>query len=147
MRRMLSPGHLFTNLDSLWQPFGNSDKYPSMISRHLFSYSVSYLLSGNEGDLKIAEKTVKWLLDHAWDKEYGGWFDSMDENGNPVETTKTTFVQVYAITGLTMYYFITHDSFGSELYRKIEQPAGIKSLGSVCRWILRCYEPGLEYKR
>ena len=42
----------------------------------------------------------------AWDKEYGGWFDSMDENGNPVETTKTTFVQVYAITGLVMYYFI-----------------------------------------
>ncbi len=103
-------GVFFTNLDSLWQPFGNSDKYPSMISRHLFSYSVSYLLSGNKDDLKVAEKTVKWLLDHAWDKEYGGWFDSMDENGNPVETTKTTFVQVYAITGLAMYYFITHDS-------------------------------------
>ncbi len=103
-------GAFFTNLDSLWQPFGSSDKYPSMISRHLFSYSVSYLLSGNEKDLKIAEELVKWLLNHAWDKEYGGWFDTMDKNGNPVETTKTTFVQVYAITGLTMYYFVTHDS-------------------------------------
>ena len=103
-------GVFFTNLDSLWSPFGSKDKYPSMISRHLFSYSAAYLLSGNEDHLKIADNTVKWLLGKAWDKEYGGWFDALDSVGNPVLTTKTTFDQVYAITGLTLYYFVTHDS-------------------------------------
>ncbi|MCE5347931.1 MAG: AGE family epimerase/isomerase [Bacteroidales bacterium] len=103
-------GAFITNLDSIWLPFGSSDKYPSMISRHLFSYSVAYLLSGDEENLIIAHNTVKWLLDHAWDKEYGGWFDALDEKGNPVQMTKNTFVQVYTITGLAMYYFVTHDS-------------------------------------
>jgi mannobiose 2-epimerase len=103
-------GAFFTNLDSLWVPFGSQDKYPSMISRHLFSYSVAYLLSGDEDDLKIADSIAKWLLDNAWDKEYGGWFDALDAEGKSVQTTKTTFVQVYAITGLTLYYFVTHDT-------------------------------------
>ena len=103
-------GAFFTNLDSLWLPFGSQDKYPSMISRHLFSYSVAYLLSGDEDDLKIADSTAKWLLDNAWDKEYGGWFDALDTEGKSVQTTKTTFVQVYAITGLTLFYFVTHDT-------------------------------------
>jgi cellobiose epimerase len=103
-------GAFFTNLNSLWLPFGSQDKYPSMVSRHLFSYSVAYLLSGDEDNLKIADNTVKWLLENAWDKEYGGWYDALDSEGKPVQTTKTTFVQVYAITGLTLYYFVTHDS-------------------------------------
>jgi cellobiose epimerase len=103
-------GAFFTNLDSVWSPSVNQDKYPSMISRHLFSYSVAYLLSGDEDNLKIADNTAKWLFKNAWDKEYGGWYDALDAEGKPVETTKTTFVQVYAITGLTLYYFVTHDS-------------------------------------
>jgi cellobiose epimerase len=103
-------GAFFTNLDSLWLPFGSQDKYPSMVSRHLFSYSVAYLLSGDEDNLKIADNTLKWLLENAWDKEYGGWFDALDAGGKPVQTTKTTFVQVYTITGLTLYYFVTHDT-------------------------------------
>lgn len=103
-------GVFFTTLDSLWQPTGDQNKYPSMISRHLFSYSVAYLISGNKDHLAIADSTVKWLLTTAWDDQYGGWFDAIDGNGDPAQTTKTTFVQVYAITGLVMYYFVTHDN-------------------------------------
>jgi mannobiose 2-epimerase len=103
-------GVFFTTLDSLWQPTGDQNKYPSMISRHLFSYSVAYLISGNKDHLAIADSTVKWLLTTAWDDQYGGWFDAINGNGDPAQTTKTTFVQVYAITGLVMYYFVTHDN-------------------------------------
>lgn len=48
-------GAFFTNLDSLWLPFGSQNKYPSMTSRHLFSYSVAYLLTGNRDHLKSAK--------------------------------------------------------------------------------------------
>ena len=85
-------GVFFTTLDSLWQPTGDQNKYPSMISRHLFSYSVAYLISGNKDHLAIADSTVKWLLTTAWDDQYGGWFDAIDGNGDPAQTTKTTFV-------------------------------------------------------
>lgn len=108
--RDTASGAFHTNLDSVWMPFGSSDKYPSMISRHLFSYSAAYLLSGEEENISIADSTVRWLIDKAWDREYGGWFDALDKDGLPVQTTKTTFVQVYAITGLALYYFVTHDT-------------------------------------
>jgi mannobiose 2-epimerase len=124
-------GAFFTNLDSLWKPFGSQDKYPSMISRHLFSYSAAYLLSGNENDLLIADRTVKWLLDHAWDKEYGGWYDALDKEGNPIQTTKSTFVQVYTITGLVMYYVVTHDSTILEYIEKSNDLLEMKVWGKT----------------
>lgn len=103
-------GAFYTNLDSSWRKFGSTNKFPSMLARHLFSFSVSYLLSGDENDLKIAAETAKWLIDHAWDKKYGGWYDELDEKGNAIKDTKNMFVQVYTITGLTMYYYVTKDS-------------------------------------
>jgi len=103
-------GAFYTTLDSAWNPAGDQNKYPSMVSRHLFSYSTAYLLSGDEEYIRIAGTTARWLMDHAWDSEYGGWYDALDIEGNPVQTTKSTFVQVYAITGLALYYFVTHDT-------------------------------------
>lgn len=54
-------GAFYTNLDAQWQTFGDSSKYPSMISRHLFGYSVAYMLSGDEQYLKVAENTKNYL--------------------------------------------------------------------------------------
>ena len=102
-------GAFHTNLDSVWDLYGSRNKFPSMISRHLFSYSSAYLLSGNDEDIRIADSTFSWLIEKAWDKEFGGWYDALDEKGDPVQYSKTTFVQVYAVTGLTMYYFVTKD--------------------------------------
>ena len=103
-------GAFITNLDSAWNQSGARGKYPSMIARHIFSYSVAFLLSGEDKYLDIAEETVDFLLEHAWDSVYGGWFDLIDEKGNPLETTKSSFIQYYANTGLAMYYFVTHDN-------------------------------------
>ncbi|MFH0760240.1 MAG: AGE family epimerase/isomerase [Bacteroidota bacterium] len=103
-------GGFYTTLDSAWKPFGDTRKYPSMLSRHIFGFSVGYLLSGDQKYLDIARETVDYLLTHAWDPEYGGWYDVLDESGNPLETTKSMFIQVYSITGLAMYYFVTRDT-------------------------------------
>ncbi len=102
-------GAFITNLDGKWKPTGSSDKYPSMISRHLFSYSAAFLMSGDEKYLKTAAEIKNYLINQAWDRKYGGWYDALNEIGDPLVLTKTTFVQVYAITGLAMYYFVTHD--------------------------------------
>ena len=111
-------GAFYTNLDSVWDLYGSRDKFPSMISRHLFSYSSAYLMSGNEEYIRIADNTFNWLTEKAWDKEYGGWYDALDEKGDPLQFTKTTFVQVYAVTGLTMYYLVTKDSKALEYIEK-----------------------------
>lgn len=102
-------GGFYTNIGVQWELGDDARKYPSMISRHIFSYAVAYLLSGDEKYLDIARETKDFLIDHAWDKEYGGWFDLLDREGDPLEKTKSLFIQAYAITGLTMYYIVTHD--------------------------------------
>lgn len=102
-------GAFFARLDRTWTPLGDLHKYPGMVSRHLFSYATAYLLTGDEAYLEVAEEVFRFLTEHGWDPEYGGWFDEVDRAGAVVEPTKDLFNQAYAVTGLAMYYFVTHD--------------------------------------
>ncbi|MEN6455056.1 MAG: AGE family epimerase/isomerase, partial [Prolixibacteraceae bacterium] len=103
-------GTFYTNIGAGWKwDDDDTKKCPGMISRHVFSYAAAYLLSGDKKYLDIARETKDFLIDHAWDKDYGGWFDVLDREGSPLEKTKSLFTQAYAITGLAMYYFVTHD--------------------------------------
>lgn len=111
-------GAFYTNLDRNWNTAADKIKYPSMISRNIFGYSAAYLLTGDEQYIKIAGETVKSLINNGWDKTYGGWYDALDETGKPIWFTKDTFVQIYAITGLAMYYFVTHDSLALDYIEK-----------------------------
>ena len=102
-------GAFFSHLDRTWQPVGSMNKYPGMVSRHLFSYSTAYLLTGDETYLEVAAEIFDFLIEHGWDSEYGGWYDEVERTGRVVETSKDLFNQAYAVTGLAMYYFVTHD--------------------------------------
>lgn len=111
-------GAFITNLDTDWDPVSDSHKYPSMIGRHIFSYSAAYLMTGNDEYLAIAQKTRDFLLEHAWDDDNGGWYDVLNRDGTPAVTSKNMFIQTYALTGLAMYYFVTRDR---EVLRYIEK--------------------------
>jgi cellobiose epimerase len=103
-------GGFVTNLDFDWKPGSCDLKYPSMIGRHIFSYATAYLMTGDEKYLSIASETKDYLIKYGWDKEYGGWYDMLNRDGSPAAKTKTMFIQIYALTGLAMYYFVTHDT-------------------------------------
>jgi mannose/cellobiose epimerase-like protein (N-acyl-D-glucosamine 2-epimerase family) len=102
-------GGFFANLDRSWERFGGSEKYPGMLSRHVYSYSAAYLLGGNPRHLDIARNTVDVLIEHGWDERYGGWYESISRQGAVTDSTKDLFMQIYAATGLTLYYAATHD--------------------------------------
>lgn len=103
-------GSYFTTLDAEWQAVDDTVRFPSMIARHLFGYSAAYLLNGDSINLTMAHRLKDYLLKYAWDQKHGGWYEGLDPKGQPVRMGKSTFVQLYAITGLTMYYFITRDA-------------------------------------
>lgn len=107
-------GAFFAQLDRAWEPLGDLHKYPGMVSRHLFSYATAYLLSGDEAHLHEAERVFAFLIRNGWDTEYGGWYDEVDRGGDVVESNKDLFNQAYAVTGLAMYYFVTHDPRAKE---------------------------------
>jgi len=102
-------GSFHSDLDGNWMPTGDT-RYPSMIARHLFSYSVAYYMDGREEQIEVADRIKDYLLTHAWDTLHGGWYDVLTVTGEPQQRTKSTFVQVYVITGLALYYAVTHDA-------------------------------------
>ena len=102
-------GAFYMNLSRDWQPQPSWDKVPAMISRQVFSFSAAYLLSGEEKYLEVAREGAEYLLEHAWDQEYGGWFNSLTQSGTPKDTTKTVPLQLYTNVGLALYYFTSGD--------------------------------------
>jgi mannobiose 2-epimerase len=100
-------GAFHSHLDRHWQRFDGTDKYPGMIARHIFSYSAAYLLSGAPDHLRQAEALVDFLIEHGWDEQYGGWYNSVSREGAVTDSTKDLFMQIYAATGLTLYYTTT----------------------------------------
>lgn len=114
-------GGFYTNLSRTWTPQQEAVKFPSMLSRHLFSYTVAFMLSGEQDYLTIADSLKNYLIRYGWDKQFGGWYDAISAEGKPVELTKSTFVQVYALTGLVLYYAATHDSQAMDYIIKTNQ--------------------------
>lgn len=103
-------GGFYTNLSRKWEPLEPWDKYPAMVSRHVFGFSAAYLLSGDDKYIDAASEGAGFLLDHAWDTEYGGWFDMLTRDGKPKITEKSIPLQLYTNVGLAMYYFTAGDS-------------------------------------
>ncbi len=103
-------GAFYLNMSRDWRPCPPWDKAPAMISRNVFGFCAAYLLSGEEKYLEVAREGVDYLLEHAWDREYGGWFDRLTQMGEPKITTKSIALQLYTNLGLTLYHFTTGET-------------------------------------
>ncbi len=102
-------GQFYAYMDREWEPYNDNLKYPGMLSRHLFSFSTAYMLSGDQKYLDNADQLFDYLIEHGWDHQHGGWYYAINPSGKVVDTEKDLFMNIYAITGLTLYYMITHD--------------------------------------
>lgn len=105
-------GGFYTNIDRtghLLSSWGTNKDMQTQ-SRDAYGFVRAFMLTGNENYLTMAHNALEFLRQHAWDKTYGGWFTSLDVNGNPTAFTKTAYDQHYALAGLTAYYEATHDT-------------------------------------
>lgn len=102
-------GLFYAELDRQWAPSDTTTVYPGMLARHLFSYSVAYLMRGNDAHLQRAERILDFLITHGWDEKYGGWYNAVTRTGTVVDADKDLFMQIYATTGLALYYVATRD--------------------------------------
>lgn len=73
-------------------------------SRILWFFSRCAKDLGREDCLEAANHAFRFLTDHCIDKTFGGVFWSLDYKGNPIDDTKHTYNQAFAIYALAAYY-------------------------------------------
>jgi mannose/cellobiose epimerase-like protein (N-acyl-D-glucosamine 2-epimerase family) len=107
-------GGFFTNIDRTGNLIASWGTNKNMLtqSRNAYGLTRAYMLTGDTAYLNLAGRALEWMYDHAWDTAYGGWYQEIDINGNPMFPTneKTAFYQHYALLGITAYYEATGDT-------------------------------------
>jgi mannobiose 2-epimerase len=118
-------GGFYGRIDGSGRVFNDADKGCVLNARILWTFSSAFRILKNPDYLKTAERSKDYLLDHFFDKEFGGLFWLLDHKGQMKDGKKQIYAQAFAIYGLTEYYRITHDSdcLGKaiELFRLIER--------------------------
>lgn len=77
-------------------------------SRILWFFSNAYLTLKDESIKPYADHAFRFLTDHCLDRKEGGVFWSLDHKGQPLDTTKHTYNQAFAIYALSSYYDAFH---------------------------------------
>lgn len=107
-------GGFFTNIDKYGNVITNWGTNKNMLtqSRNAYGLVRAYMLTGDTTYLGYAKRALNWMYGHAWDPNYGGWFQELDINGNPGNPLgeKTAFYQHYALLGIIAYYEATGDT-------------------------------------
>jgi mannose/cellobiose epimerase-like protein (N-acyl-D-glucosamine 2-epimerase family) len=109
-----SVGGFFTNIDKFGNVISGWGTNKNMLtqSRNAYGMTRAYMLTGDTTYLHYAKIALDWMYDHAWDNNYGGWFQELNINGVPINPTanKTAFYQHYALLGIAAYYEATGDT-------------------------------------
>jgi mannobiose 2-epimerase len=75
-----------------------------LAGRIVWTFSHAYLLYREPEYLDAARHAYRFLVDHLWDKEYGGFYWSVDYLGNPLDDKKHVYANAFALYGLTEFY-------------------------------------------
>lgn len=93
-------------------------------SRILWFFSNAYMTLKDKTLLSEADHAYRFMRDCCEDKEYGGVFWSVTYDGKPLDTTKHTYNQAFAIYALSSYYDASKDvgalDFAMDLFDRIE---------------------------
>lgn len=82
-------------------------------SRILWFFSNAYLTLKDEKLRADAEHAYRFMKQACVDREYGGVFWSVTYDGKPLDTTKHTYNQAFAIYALSTYFDATGDTGGA----------------------------------
>jgi cellobiose epimerase len=118
-------GGFYGRIDGSGNIYDDADKGCVLNSRILWTFSSAYRVLKNPDYLGTVERSKDYLLNHFFDKEFGGVFWLIDHKGKMKDGKKQIYAQAFAIYGLTEYYRITNDMTCLEkaidLFRLIEK--------------------------
>lgn len=88
-------------------------------SRILWFFSEAALLTGRKELFREADHAYHFLINHCMDWTNGGVYWSLTYDGKPLDTTKHTYNQAFAIYALSAYYRLTGNPSALELARNL----------------------------
>ncbi len=107
------------------QPTGETDKTFLMQIRMLYTMSSAHRFGYGEGRCaELAEMGARFISDHYWDDQYGGWFWIADRSGTPTVLDKVGYGQCFAIYAFSEYALATGDPLGKKM--------ALRSYDAVC---------------
>ena len=113
-------GGFITHFDKDGNDTGEDEK--SLIAQTRTVYTMSSAHRAGYGDGMCAEYArhgVDFLIDKMWDKEYGGFFWTVDRTGNVAIDKKILYGLSFAIYSLSEYTMATGDPRGQEYAEKV----------------------------
>jgi len=107
-------GGFYTNISKTSSVISNWGLNKNMLtqSRNAYGLTRAYQVTGKKEYLDKAKEALEFMFNNAWDNTYGGWFNEIDHNGNPININqnKTAFYQHYALLGISAYFEATGDT-------------------------------------
>lgn len=109
-------GGYLTYLDENGKPTGETLKTLICQTRMIYSFSAAHRANLGEGKfLDRARQGVEFLIKHFWDDEYTGWHWTCAQDGTPVDRSKLTYGQSFAIYALSEYAMASGDQRALEM--------------------------------
>ncbi|AVM53379.1 mannobiose 2-epimerase [Bacteroides zoogleoformans] len=102
-----------------------AEKGAVLNARILWTFSAAYRLLDKPEYLEMATRAKRTVIDHFYDKEYGGIYWSLDYKNRPLDTKKQIYALGFAIYGLSEYARATGDEesldYAIRLFETIEK--------------------------
>jgi cellobiose epimerase len=102
-----------------------SEKGSVLNARILWSFSAAYSITKNEEHKRLAKEAFEYIINHFYDKEFGGIFWSINPDKTPKDAKKQIYALAFTIYGMSEYYVISKDEKALEysilLYKKIQE--------------------------
>ncbi len=116
--------------DNNWGGFiGGRDHYNQLIpgaekgavlnARILWTFSAAYNFTNDSKYLDVAYRAYNYIINNFWDKEYGGLFWSLNEQGEVLSSRKQIYAQGFGIYGLSEFYKATGNQLALEYAIKL----------------------------
>jgi cellobiose epimerase len=86
-----------------------ADKGLILNARILWTFAKAYSVYGQDIYRETANRAYDYLVQHFWDKEFGGLYWMLDHLGDPVDTKKRIYGQAFTIYALAEYHLATHN--------------------------------------
>lgn len=84
-------------------------------ARILWTFAAAYNATKEPRFLQTAQRAYDYIVQHFYDKEFGGVIWSVNYSGHPVETKKQVYAIAFTIYAFSEYYKATQDEYAKKL--------------------------------